>query len=89
MESKSKSSDKDNKSLKWDSEKDKLMLDDSSNGDSYHFYQSNSKLNTDNKHPPNDFIDNLTKSIKKSEKSCISNKKENLDINNIKSGQKI
>ncbi len=69
MESKSKSSDKDNKSLKWDSEKDKLMLDDSSNGDSNHFYQSNSKLNPDNKHPSNDFIDNLTKSIKKSEKS--------------------
>lgn len=27
---KSKSSDKDNESLKWDSDKDKLMLDDSS-----------------------------------------------------------
>jgi hypothetical protein len=88
MENKSKSSEKENKSLKWDSEKDKLMLDDSSNGDSNLFYQSNSKLNPDNKLQQNDFIDNLTKSLKKSEKSCFSNKKENSDIN-TKSGQKI
>ena len=80
MQSKSKSSDKDNKSLKWDSEKDKLMLDDSSNGDSNPFYQSNSKINPDNKLPSNDLLDNLTKSMKKSEKSFFSNKKENSEI---------
>ena len=49
------------------------MLDDSINGDSNHFYQSNLKLKTNNKLPSNDFIDNSTESNKKREKSCISN----------------
>lgn len=47
---KSKSSDKDNESLKWNSEKDKLMLDDSSS-------------NNQNKEV-NDMHENLKKSEK-------------------------
>ena len=74
MESKLKSSDKDiTKVWNGTQKKDNLMLDDSINGDSNHFYQSNSKLKTNNKLPSNDFIDNSTESNKKREKSCISN----------------